>query len=167
MSDHETPAFKVVDRRQSVTSPGDDGNEASSPPTQDSPVSNSDAATPQEDSTPHISDPTPIDDASGEDSATYDPSVLLSIAAMQMDIHTLALTLLPVLDGFAWRAMGFLVDPKTGETGMDLPTAQLAIDCVQFFLSKVEGNLPDSERREMQRRLSDLRMNYLSKLREG
>ena len=95
-----------------------------------------------------------------------DPAVLLSMAALHLDINALISTLLPVFDGHAWRSLGLLANPATGEVDKDLPAAQLAIDCVQFFLSKVENSLLPSDRHDMHRRLSDLRMNYLAKLQE-
>lgn len=171
MSDQESSNFKVVDRRHAAAESTADHQSASAEAQTaatevhaDISGSASEAGMEPEDNTASH----PEQDSPGSDAGAFpDPSVLLSIAAMQMDVRTLALALLAVFDGQAWRAMGFLADPKTGETTKDLPSAQLAIDCVQFLLSKVEGGLPDSERREMQRRLTDLRMNYLSKLREG
>ena len=64
------------------------------------------------------------------------------------------------------RAMGLVSDPRTGKSEKDLSAAQLAIDCVQFLIGKVENDLSESERRDAQRRLNDLRMNYVAKLRE-
>ena len=63
--------------------------------------------------------------------------------------------------------MGLIANPVTGESEKNLPEAQIAIDCVQFLFGKVENDLGAEERREMQRRLNDLRMNYLAKVREG
>ena len=94
----------------------------------------------------------------------FDPAMLFSMAAMQMPTRQLALALLSVFDGHAWRSMGLMPDYVSGETKEDLPSAQLAIDAVQFLLSKVESDLPDSEKQEAQRRLRDLRMNYVSRL---
>jgi hypothetical protein len=168
MSDHESPGFTVVDRRQSVTESGADErhlapeNSVLGTSTDTSTVVNEMADTSVNSSPPYDQD---LEGA--EDRSLPDPSILLSIAAMQMDIRTLALAMLAVFDGHAWRAMGFLADPKTGETTKDLSSAQLAIDCVQFFLGKLENGMGDTERREIQRRLTDLRMNYVNKLREG
>ncbi len=95
-----------------------------------------------------------------------DPATLFSYVAMQMDTAALAMALTAVFDGHAWRALGLVADPRTGTAQKDLPSAQLAIDIVAFCLSKVEGALSESERRDANRRLTDLRMNYLAKLRE-
>lgn len=95
-----------------------------------------------------------------------DPAVLFSYVAMQMDTSALVQALTAVFDGHAWRSLGLIADPRTGTTQKDLPSAQLAIDVVQFCLSKVEGSLSEAERRDANRRLNDLRMNYLAKMRE-
>ncbi len=95
-----------------------------------------------------------------------DPAMLFSYVAMQMDTPALIMALSAVFDGHAWRSLGLIADPRTGTTQKDLPNAQLAIDAVQFCLSKVEANLSETERRDANRRLNDLRMNYLAKLRE-
>jgi hypothetical protein len=96
-------------------------------------------------------------------SALADPGILLSLAAMQLEAKTLSTALIPIFDAYAWRAMGLIADPRTGESKLDLAAAQLAIDCIQFLLSKVENEMSEPERREAQRRLSDLRLNYVAK----
>jgi hypothetical protein len=160
MSDEEPQGFKVVDRRQAVAEPTAEGKPAAGA-----------SAAPEPDpipaETPNSAETEPSNRAADDEPGMPDPALLLSLAAMQLDVSTLARLLISVFDGQAWRAMGLLADPRTGEARKDLPSAQLAIDCVQFLLGKVEAGLPDDERREVQRRLNDLRMNYLSKLREG
>jgi hypothetical protein len=170
MSDHENSGFKVVDRRHAVAETvaaegaapvGAEDQTASSDP-----IPEIDEQSPPNDEPQSAAAAAAIDDEAAGNGMP-DPSLLLSIAAMQLNVQTLARLLVPIFDGQAWRSMGFLADPRTGETQQDLPAAQLAIDCVQFLLSKIDAGLPDTERREMQRRLNDLRMNYLSKLRGG
>ena len=95
-----------------------------------------------------------------------DPAFLLSIAAIRMPSVALARTLLAVFDAKAWQAMGLTADPMTGEVVKDLPAAQLSIDFVQFCLEKVGSTFTEEEQRDARRRLNDLRMNYLNKVRE-
>jgi len=171
MTDHETPGFKVVDKRRATTegaaaetevdpgasafqTPGTDPAETQAAPQTEAPTegdAHDASASPQ----------------SEEDYGRPDPTMLMSFAAMQMDVRSLLRTLTTVFDGQAWRALGLVADPLTGEPKKDLPAAQLAIDAVQFLLGKIEVDLSEGERRELQRRLNDLRMNYLAKLREG
>lgn len=162
LTDQEPSGFTVVDRRHAAQADAEAAENATTA-----------EAAHSQNSSPEISEPQASAPEADQAAATGsgerfapDPPMLLSIAAMQMDTHALAKTLLAVFDGHAWQAMGLVAHPLTGEIVKDLPTAQLAIDCVQFLLGKVEGDLSEEERRESQRRLSDLRMNYLAKLRE-
>lgn len=156
MTDSETPEIRVVDRRRAAP-------DGSGEPETDStgPAVPFDA----EETSPEA-DASDAPDYGAEGGAP-NPAMLLSFAALQMDLPSLMRTLTAVFDGHAWRALGLIADPATGETNKDLPAAQRAIDCVQFLLGKLDAELSDAERRELQRRLNDLRMNYLAKLREG
>ena len=116
-----------------------------------------------EDTTSEVELPS-VEDEPSESAPQFDPSMLFSMAAMQMPTRQLALALLTVLDGHAWRSMGLMPDYLSGETKEDLPSAQLAIDIVQFLLGKVESDLSETDRNEAQRRLKDLRMNYVNRL---
>ncbi len=91
-----------------------------------------------------------------------DPGMMLSFAAMQMDVHGFSAALIPLFDSYAWQSMGLVANMKNGELIKDLPSAQLAIDCIQFILSKIESTIPQDDLREAHRRLTDLRMNYLT-----
>jgi hypothetical protein len=96
-----------------------------------------------------------------------DPVMLFSFAALQLETRDLVKALLPVLDEHAWRYLGMVSDPRTGQIRQNLPSAQLAIDCIHFILSKIDSDLSPEEHQESQRRLSDLRMNYLARMRQG
>ena len=95
-----------------------------------------------------------------------DPAMLLAMAAMHMPTLQLMNALIAVFDSHAWRNMGLVAD-HSGDIKKDMPSAQLAIDCLAFLLGKVEQTLEDADRRDIQRRLTDLRMNYLAKMREA
>ena len=167
MTDQDSPGFTVVDKRRAAQESSEAAPEtqqevsSEAPPETHSPASE----TPVEPSEENASAETP--ESEDEKYPLPDPTLLLSMAAMQMDTRSLVAALMPLFDSMAWRAIGLIADPKTGEPNKDLPAAQLAIDCVQFLLSKIEGDLSDADRRDAQRRLSDLRMNYLAKLREA
>lgn len=88
---------------------------------------------------------------------------MISWAAMQLTPTELAQVLLPVFDARARVALGLLGDPRTGQAEENLVEARMAIDAVQFFLSRVENQFAESDRRELQRRLADLRMNFVSR----
>lgn len=166
MSDQDSPAFQVVDRRTKLQD-GSIATEEGLPGTAAA-IEETDVLTPDSnlDSVTETDFQEGTDEAESGEHSLPDPGFLLTMATLQMDARGLVQALIPIFDGYAWRSMGFLADPKTGETNKDMAAAQLAIDSVQFLLSKVEAQMPESERRDMQRRLSDLRMNYITKLRE-
>jgi len=163
MSDQDSTAFNVVDRRT-----GSQDN-LDSADTEASDAENGDNSTSPPESAPDSEETMPESEASPDEfdeRSLPDPTFLLTMATMQMDARALLQALIPIFDGFAWRSMGFIADPKTGDTTKDMAGAQLSIDTVQFLLSKVEAQLSETERRDTHRRLSDLRMNYITKLRE-
>lgn len=162
MSDQEQPTFKVVDRRRAAQEQSEETDSPSGASRTSEPDSPDTTTAPSTDESPLHSDSTPESTEEEEVRNLPDPTYLLSLAAMQMDTHVLLQALVPILDGHAWRSMGFITDPRTGETHTDLASAQLAIDTIHFLFGKVETYLPESERREVQRRISDLRMNYLT-----
>jgi hypothetical protein len=177
MADQESSGFTVVDRRRGTSESTEDTEaDASSAPSETPADSGTGPAAtagkPSQNDSPSSEEPP---SAADQDAAAEspvegfmpDPATLLMFAAMQMDTRRLAAALLGIFDGHAWRAMGMVANPQTGEIERDMPSAQLAIDCVQFLLSKIESSLAEAERREVQRRLTDLRMNYLAKLRES
>lgn len=182
MTEQESSGFTVVDKR-SASQPAATSTEAAPPPDPavsastapetdmhdgESSPSSSDASTPETASavSGDETDLETMSSAEPDESDMPDPALLLSMIGMQMETRMLATALIAIFDGHAWRSMGFIANPATGEVRKDLPSAQLAIDTVAFLLGKVESSLPDNERRDAQRRLSDLRMNYLNKLRE-
>jgi len=95
-----------------------------------------------------------------------DASSLVAMAAMHMETPALLHVLISVFHAHAWRSMGLVAD-HSGEVRKDMASAQTAIDCFAFLLGKVEGSLEEGEKRDVQRRLMDLRMNYVAKMREG
>ena len=115
---------------------------------------------------------TPMDDAEAEgetgqqDHQFPDPSSLVAMAGMHMPTAHLIRVLVTVFDAHAWRSMGLVAD-HSGEVHLDLPSAQTSIDCLAFLLGKIESYLEATEKRDIQRRLMDLRMNFVSKSKEA
>ena len=147
MSDTEPSAFTVVDRRHAA---------ASEEPATDGPAPAAESAFP----TPDAAAETPSDAGMPD----VDPAFFLSYAAMQMDTRALAEALLAIMDSHAWRGLGLLSDARVGQTQQDLPSAQVAIDCFRALLDKIGPGMEPDEMREAQRRLTDLQMNYLSRM---
>ena len=147
MSDTEPSAFQVVDRRHAAASDETEPDAAANAPESASPTTNAAAETASETGMPDV-----------------DPAFFLSYAAMQMDTRALAEALLAIMDSHAWRGLGLLSDARVGQTQQDLPSAQVAIDCFQALLEKIGPGMESEEMREAQRRLTDLKMNYLSRM---
>jgi hypothetical protein len=175
MADEEQPGFKVIDRRTAMAGAAQDA-EAEKPPQpaesvssgQETPALPSDRVEEGDAPAEAASQPPSGEgEASSDDEASLpDPSRLLGFVAMQMETAELLSVLIPVFDAHAWRSLGLLAVDRAGTVKVDLPAAQLAIDAVQFALGKIEAGLSEPQRREAQRRLTDLRMNYLAKMRE-
>jgi hypothetical protein len=159
MSENEQSGFTVVDRRQSAQTDetpltGATTVQADAASTADGPAD--DAASTSS------ADPEPMP---GEDPyGLPDPALLIAMAAMQTTPQELLGLLAPSFDSQARRALGLIADTQTGELTLDLNTAKVAIDAVQFCLGKAESTLETAEHREMMRRLNDLRLTYVAKL---
>ena len=143
-------------------------SEDKSPSTPDQGASTADAsmdpaATGPQDAAREAQDPEPD---SPDDASFPDPSSLIAMAGMHMETARLLRVLVSVFDAHAWRSMGLVAD-YSGEVRKDMPSAQLAIDCMSFLLGKCEPTTEEGEKRDLQRRLTDLRMNYVAKLRDG
>jgi hypothetical protein len=105
-------------------------------------------------------------EAGREDHQFPDPSSLVAMAGMHLPTAQLIRVLLTVFDAHAWRSMGLVAD-HSGEVNLDLPAAQTSIDCLAFLLGKIETDLEPTEKRDIQRRLMDLRLNFVSKSKEA
>ena len=95
-----------------------------------------------------------------------DPTQLFVYAGIHLNTLDMLKALVHICDTHAWKNMGFVAN-ESGVVTSDLPSAQLAIDSLSFLIGKIEKTLPQSDARELQRRLNDLRVNYLTKVREG
>ena len=168
MADQEPAPFTVVDRRVASQETSDEAGEHA-------PETNLHTERTDAENLPSSEDQHVGGDAAQEtepfaehgEANLPDASLYLSMAAMHIGTADLVKSLLPIFDAHAWQNMGLIANPITHEANKDLPAAQLAIDTVQFLMGKAEGSLSDTERRDLQRRLNDLRMNYLAKMREG
>ena len=63
----------------------------------------------------------------------------------------------------AWRSLGLVSNPGTGEVKVDLAEARLAIDVMGDVLNRLSPTLSDVEAREMNNLLANLRLNYADK----
>src|SRR5579859_6131649 len=117
MTDHETPGFKVVDKSRAtpdgaasepevgsgdtaLETPGSDPAETQATPRTENPTAD-------ESTEAQAAEPESDEDSRG----LPDPGMLVSFAAMQMDVRTLMRILTAIFDGQAWRSLGLVADP--------------------------------------------------------
>jgi uncharacterized protein DUF1844 len=67
------------------------------------------------------------------------------------------------LQGLAWIKMGLVAAPGSGKIEKDLPQAKVAIDAIGDLAVRLDPFADESERREMQTALSNLRINFVQK----
>jgi hypothetical protein len=67
------------------------------------------------------------------------------------------------LQGLAWIKMGLVAAPGSGKIEKDLPQAKVAIDAIGDLVVRLDPFADESERREMQTVLSNLRINFVQK----
>lgn len=63
----------------------------------------------------------------------------------------------------AWQKMGFRPDPLTGKEDVNLAEAKVAIDMASRLAEALDPELDEEDRRSIQSRLSDLRINFVKK----
>jgi len=162
MSDENGTTFNVVDRRQAASE--DIKDDIDRDPVDDEPAASDEPVTAQTAPEEAGSENQSVDHEETGYDKMPDPNFLIGMAAMQLSTPDFVRSLISAFDGMALRSIGLYADPRTGTSGKDLPSAQLAIDCIQFLYGKVEPSLSEDERKEAQRRLSFLRMNYIVQL---
>ncbi|HOD41849.1 MAG TPA: DUF1844 domain-containing protein [Candidatus Wallbacteria bacterium] len=85
----------------------------------------------------------------------------------QFDAYSIALSFTMMLGQKAWICLGKIAaDPKAGEIKIDLPQAQFSIDCMAAVLEKLKGHIGDREASEIQNMITNLRLNYVSVIKE-
>lgn len=84
-----------------------------------------------------------------------------------VDVVTVVLWMLEELQAQAWIKMGLWKDPVSGELHTDLPQAKIAIDCVAALAEVLKPHITDSQRRDIERLLTDLRLNFVQRSATG
>lgn len=67
------------------------------------------------------------------------------------------------LEGKAWAYLDLTVHPETQKHKKDADEAKLAIDTINTLYKLVEGQLSPEEKKEIQVRLTNLRLNFAKK----
>lgn len=71
------------------------------------------------------------------------------------------------LQGLAWIKMGLVAAPGSGKIEKELPHAKVAIDAIGDLVARLDPFAAETERRELQTMLSNLRINFVQKSQQG
>lgn len=67
----------------------------------------------------------------------------------------------------AWQALGLIPDPATHRVERHLDDARLAIDAAASLIEHLRPGLPDTEQREFDTLLTNLRLNFVEQQTKG
>jgi hypothetical protein len=84
-----------------------------------------------------------------------------------VDIYAILKSFISLLSAHTWQWLGLMKNPITGSLDKDLAQAKIAIDSISLMAGQIQGNLDESEQRELQALLADLRMNYVQQSAKG
>lgn len=65
------------------------------------------------------------------------------------------------LEGKAWAYLGLIGHPETKKLKKDMNEARLAIDSIEALFKLMESLLNDEEKKDIQTRLTNLRLNFV------
>jgi hypothetical protein len=84
----------------------------------------------------------------------------------QVDVSGALSVCINMLNEVAWMKMG-LIPNLQGKIERDMPQAKVAIDAVGDLVARLEPLVQDSDRRDMQVMLSNLRINFVQQSQKG
>ncbi|MFH0801697.1 MAG: DUF1844 domain-containing protein [bacterium] len=82
------------------------------------------------------------------------------------DVYTLAKSIIPLMYEQAWIYMGLTYHPKTKSITLDMEQAKFAIDCATYLFENLSPRMPENERKQFEELLTNLRLNFVSRLKE-
>ena len=80
-----------------------------------------------------------------------------------LSVYDFLMAMIDQAAGLAWQKLGLQPDFVTGKIAPDFAEARVAIDLVAKLSAMIDEKLDDSDRREMQNLVSNLRLNYVEK----
>lgn len=84
-----------------------------------------------------------------------------------ISVYDVIVIMIDQIAGLAWQKLGLQPDMVTGQIHKDVAEAKVAIDLVAQLAAQVETRLDADDRREMQKLISNLRLNYVEKSKEA
>jgi hypothetical protein len=77
-----------------------------------------------------------------------------------LDVYVLLGMVINILSTQAWQHMGLRVKPGTNKVEKDFQRARVAIDCIVFLSNKMAPQLDDEEKKQLQKLVADLQINF-------
>ncbi len=83
-----------------------------------------------------------------------------------VSVKEIILSFIGVLGESGWMYMGLVADRVTGKVYKDMDQAKLAIDTIDTLFEKIRDFLDEGERRDIERMIDNLKINYVMQLKE-
>lgn len=80
-----------------------------------------------------------------------------------IDVNQVLMVMIDQLAGIAWQKLGLQPDILTNKIEKDLTQAKTAVDVVAHLANIITPELDDSDKRQMQTLVSNLKINYVQK----
>lgn len=80
-----------------------------------------------------------------------------------MDVFSVLAVTVEQMSAIAWQKMGLQPDFMTGKIEKDIAQCKVAIDATAALAALLEPSLDESDKRQIQNLVRDLRMNYMEK----
>lgn len=84
--------------------------------------------------------------------------------AQQFKLENILKSFVSVLAQKGWESMGMMENPYSGKTEESLANAKICIDTVDFIFNRISDRFEEKERSEIRASLTNLKMNYVSKV---
>ena len=92
-----------------------------------------------------------------------EPEAAQEIPLQALDVYDTLRLAAGLLTQKAWINLGIQKAPGAEETKQDLPQAKVAIDTLEFVITKLEPDLEPQEKTELHSVLSNLQINYVKR----
>lgn len=80
-----------------------------------------------------------------------------------VDVYGVLAVTVEQMAAIAWQKMGLQPDYMTGKIEKDMAQCKVAVDATAALAALIEPSLDESDKRQLQNLVRDLRMNYLEK----
>jgi hypothetical protein len=84
-----------------------------------------------------------------------------------LSVYAVLATFVDQMSAVAWQKLGLQHDFITGKLEPDVEQAKVAIDVVAKLVDALESECDEPDKRQLQNLVRDVRMNFVSKQKEG